>query len=161
KDQSVVRQRGYQTLFYTRGSLTQTEAEIIERRAQYRATPDEQSKWQFYWLSEEKAVVSCLTSIAELDEFGRKGRYLAHSMILHTSEIKRLDGGPFDLMHADHFFTTIEKALADGDLKTGELPEAIFDIEPIWFDRALTIADEWDDETLGRLIRLIGQARSL
>lgn len=161
KNQSVARLHGYQTLFYTQGLLTETEVEMIERRAQFHATSDERIKWQFYRLSEEKAVISCLSPIAEPDEFGRKGRYLAHSLVLYTSDLARLGGAPFDLMRTNFFYTTIEKALADGNLQASELPATTLDIEPVWLDNALAIADEWDGETLGKLVRLICQARSL
>lgn len=161
KDQSVTRLSGYQTFFYTHNSLTKAEVEVIERRAQFHAMSAEQIKWQFYMLSDEKVVVSCLSPIAEPDEFGRMGRYLAHSMILHISDLKGLDGAPFDLMRRDLFYTTIERALAAGNLQTGELPAITFDIESSWLEHAVAIASEWDGRSLANLIRVIFQARSL
>lgn len=154
------RRPGFQTLFYTRHLLTEAEAQAIERRAQYHVTRDGTRKWQFYWLSPEKAVVARLTPIAEPDEFGRKGRYLSHSLVVRADDLQRLDGAPFDLMRDDRFYTTIDAALSVGDLQTGEMPDAALDVTGDWFDQSLELVRDWPSDQLGALVRLVCQSRA-
>lgn len=154
REQSPSRRRGYQTLFYTRSRLTAADVRAIEDRAQYRVQQDEKDKWQFFWLASRQAVISHLVPVPERDEFGRKGRYLAHSLIVAVADWLSLDCTPFGLMRAATFFRTMSQALAAGDLKTGELSAATLDIGQARNERARELAGLWSPEELWKLARL-------
>src|SRR5262245_3233944 len=100
KNQVPQRRGGQQTLFYTHDQLTSADVRALEDRAQYRTAQGERIKWQFHWLPSRKAAISHFAPISEPDEFGRKGRYLIHSLIVSPSEWRLLDWSPFDLMNS-------------------------------------------------------------
>jgi hypothetical protein len=154
REQSPSRRRGYQTLFYTRNRLTAADVRAIEDRAQYRVTQGEKGKWQFFWLPTRQAVISHLVPIPEPDEFGRKGRYLAHSLIVSASDWQSLNSTPFGLMKAASFCRTMNQALALGDLKTGELSATSLDISQARDERARELARLWTPDELWNLARL-------
>jgi hypothetical protein len=153
-DQSPTLRRGYQTLFYSRDRLTTGAVRAIESRSQHRSTQGVESKWQFFSLPEGQAVISYLTGVPEPDEFGRKGRYLAHSIIIEPSDWKLIGSTPFGLMVPVHFYRTMDQALNSGDLKTGELGAASLDIARYNSDRAIALVRQWTAEELSKLVRL-------
>jgi hypothetical protein len=153
-EQSPARRRGYQTLVYTHDRLTTADIRALEDRAQYRVQQDEKDKWQFFWLPSRQAVISHLVPVPERDEFGRKGRYLAHSLIVSVSDWQLLGCNPFGLMNAANFCRTMSQALAAGNLKTGELSAAPLDISHARHERARELAALWAPEELWKLARL-------
>jgi hypothetical protein len=154
REQSPNRRRGYQTLFYTHGRLTADDVRAIEDRTQYPANQGEKDKWQYFWLSGRLAVVSHLTAVPEPDEFGRKGRYLAHSLIVSAADWHLLNNTPFALMKTQNFCQTMDQMLALGDLKTGELGPLTPDIRRAQPEAPWQLANQWAPDELWKLARL-------
>lgn len=154
KEQSPTRRRGYQTCLYTHDLLTPATIRDLEARAQHRASQGKE-KWQFYWLPGGKVVVSYLTSVPEPDEFGRKGRYMAHSIIVSADDWHLLDSNPFTLINAVGFSRTMGQALALGDLRTGEVGPARVEVNLAGRrERARLLSEQWPTDELWKLARL-------
>ncbi|HEY0171061.1 MAG TPA: hypothetical protein VGB98_08555 [Pyrinomonadaceae bacterium] len=154
-EQSPTRRRGYQTCFYTRGLLGADDARAIEERALHRASQRERGKWQFFWLPGGRAVVSHLAAVPEPDEFGRKGRYLAHSLIVSAADWRLLDSNPFALIDEAVFCRTMGRALTLGDLKTGEAAAARVEVNPaVCRERACALSGQWHADELWKLARV-------
>jgi|SRR5215213_1284559 len=154
-EQSPIRRRGYQTLFYTHGQLTPEAVRAIESRAQHRVTQGTTGKWQFYGLPQGLTVISYLAGVPEPDEFGRRGRYLAHSLLLDTANWRLTGSSPFSLMEPKYFCQTMQQVLALGNLKTGELAPAVLEVTPHQTDRAVALAQQWNPDELWKLARLV------
>lgn len=154
-EQSPIRRRGFQTLFYTRDQLTLEAVRAIETRAQYRPSQEAKGKWQFYELPQGQTVISYLVGVPEPDEFGRRDRYLAHSLIIEPANWRLIGSSPFDLMQPTRFCQTLDHALSLGNLKTGELSSASLDVVPSQSDNAVALAEQWTPAELWKLARLV------
>ena len=161
KERSPKNRRGYQTLFYTHDSLTSEDIFILEDRAQYYAGETEPIKYQFHMLQDGKAVVSQIVPLAELDEFGRKGRYLSHSLIIPSSAFQKLEYCPLSLFSPKVFVTNLDNAFNYGNSQTGNISETQVNVSDNWQDVAIKFARQWHNQDLESLIRLGWQAEKL
>lgn len=163
-EQSPTRRRGYQTLFYTREELSAQGARSIEDRIQSRFPSGQNSKWQFFSLPNEAIVLSHLVAIPEPDEFGRKGRFLAHSLVVSASDWRLLDYSPFGLMGSGSFCRTLGQALTLGNLKGGTVDPVNVQVDPRHQAAAQSRAGQWPPEELWKLTQLtchaLGMARA-
>jgi len=112
---------GFQTLFYTRSGLSEAEVSEMEGRLLYFSSKVEPVKRLFFTLSGGKGVTAQITALAEPDQFGRKGRYLAHSLIFEPDELLRFQADPFRVFRAFSFVSTVADALAQGNFQTGDI----------------------------------------
>lgn len=155
KDQSPWGRRGYQTLYYTQDGISREDLNVLEQRAQYYSSDQEPVKWQFYTLASGKAVISHIVPLAEPDEFGRKGRYLAHSFVISSGDFSALDYCPMGLFdHQNRFVSNLAQVQAQGNRETGDLPALNLVIDETWQDRALSFARAWDPGHLQCLAQL-------
>ncbi len=161
KEQSPTKRRGYQTLFYTQDGLTREEVLILEDRAQYYGEEIEPVKHQFHMLPQGKAVVSQIVPLAELDEFGRKGRYLSHSLVISPTDFQTLEYVPLDLFLHRSFITDLPTVLSQGDQRTGNIPALTLNVADNWQDVAIDAARDWAPRELEKLARLGWQASKL
>jgi hypothetical protein len=159
-EQSPKKRRGYQTLFHTRG-LPDEVIHAIEDRAQYVTVPGDPIKRQFYPLPHDLFAVSQTVALAEPDEFGRRGRYLAHTFILDHRSFRELDACPLDILTQGGFATTLDEVFRRGQLRTGEAPAVSLSIDPAWCDYALQASQAWAPDVLLTLGRLAWQAERL
>jgi hypothetical protein len=132
KEQSPGGRGGFQTLFYTQANLTQTEVEEMESRLLYfpAQTGDSPVKQLFFGLSGGKQVVARIAPIAAPDQYGRGGRYLAHSLVFTPETLPRIEAAPFALLRTFPFIDTVEKALAHGQFATGNIPAVSIPLPP-------------------------------
>jgi hypothetical protein len=151
QDQSPVGRRGLQTLFYTQSLLSKSETREIEDHAQFDSSGEVKSKWQFYCLSSRKAVISYLSLIPEPDEFGRVGRYFAHSLVLDHANWQQLGFSPFALLSDTIFCNSLEEVLKQGNLLSGECPARQIEAELDWIGWAESNSQSWSGENLGNL----------
>jgi len=159
-DQSPTRQRGYQTLFRTRG-LSDDIVRAIEDHAQYTTTPGNPLKRQFYPLPGDSVAISQSVALADLDEFGRRGRYLTHTLVLDGQTLlKQLGGCPLDVFAQFRFAANLNQVFQQGQTAS-EVPPAKLDIAPGWHIQALQAYRKWPDETLTKLGRLAWQVEEL
>jgi hypothetical protein len=152
QDQSPIRRRGLQTLFYTPSLLSESETREIEDHAQFDGVGEVKSKWQFYCLSSRKAVISYLSLIPEPDEFGRVGRYFAHSLVLDHADWQQLGFSPFALLSDTIFCNSLEEVLKQGDLLSGECPPRQTEAELDWIGWAESNSQSWSREDLDHLV---------
>lgn len=159
-EQSPTKRRGYQTLFRTR-VISDEIARAIEDRAQYTTAPGDPIKRQFYSLPGDFFAISQSVALAELDEFGRKGRYLAHTLIVERRTLDQLGGCPLDVLRQYKFSTSLAEVFAQREPNRAEVPSVRLEITPQWQTRAVESARSWKQETLIRLGRLAWQANQL
>ena len=159
--QSLTGQAGYQTLFCTRDLLAPDEIRIIERQAQLSFAGDGRAKWQSYRLSSNRHVISRLIPISEPDEFGRRGRFFAHSLIFHAANGVQIDETLFDLFHTGRFFGSLDKVLAAEAFSAGNIPVLTVEGTKEWAREARHSLRDWNGEHLNQLYMLMRDPREL
>ncbi len=159
-EQSPRRKRGYQTLYYTRG-LPEETIRAIEDRCIYTTAPGDPVKCQFYVLTDGSAAISRTVALAELDEFGRRGRYLAHTLVLDRSTFRQLDGCPLDVLEQAPFVTSLAGVLQPARAASDDLPALTLSITPRWRAAALEASRQWPPSGTVSLGRLAWQAPDL
>jgi hypothetical protein len=152
---------GYQTLYYTRGLLTQDEVGVIERFLQYGSAREGGPKWQSYRLTDRRHVISRIVPINEPDDFGRRGRYFAHSLICDVPPGPQFDDALFGLLMPQYFIASLERALTAEGMRTGDAPAVKYDVEEGSGDEARGRLRDWSGEQLNRLSVLLSDPRRL
>src|SRR5215213_528865 len=159
--QSLTGHAGYQTLFYTRDLVASDELRIIERQAQLSFAGNGQAKWQFYRLSSNRHVISRLVPIAEPDEFGRPGRFFAHSLVFDAADGVQIDETFFDLLQGAKFFVSLDQVLASNAMSDGNIPAVAIDYKKKWANEALNSLQDWSGEQLDQLYLLMRDPQQL
>ena len=150
KEQSPQGRGGFQTLFYTQSALSETEVEEMEGRLLYFASDIEPVKRVFFSLTSGKRVVAQLVPLSETDQYGRGGRYLAHSLIFSEDTFSRFSEDPFPVFRNAPFISTVKDALSQGNLQNGH-------IDPITFEatvdntQSVRLAATWNQSELKKL----------
>ncbi|MFQ6062224.1 MAG: hypothetical protein ACE5J9_03485, partial [Methanosarcinales archaeon] len=157
KEKSPRGKGGFQTLFYTKDTLTEEEVEEIERRLLYYPSEAEPIKYLFFSLNEEKFVISRIVSLPETDKFGRKGRYFAHSFIFSKEEFFNAKNNPFILfdLFRENFTNTVEEVSEIAKFKEQDIDAITIEtnqeiIEKLEIEGANS-AQNWDIEELKKL----------
>lgn len=130
KAQSPHGRGGFQTLFYTHAALSEDDVSEMEGRLLYFPSQIEPVKRLFFSLASGKGVVAQIVPLPEPDQLGRKGRYLAHSLVFTPESLALFEADPFRVFHRFHFVTTVAEALAAGNFQTGDLPAVSLDLSP-------------------------------
>ncbi len=151
--------RGFQTLFYSKGLISESESDEIEKRLGYFPSEDNPEKILFFKIG-EKFVTTQIIPLEDVDKFGRKGAYIAHSFVFLDKEFKNFNYNPFVIfdLFQDKFVKTIPDALARG--KKGEL-----DIPPVEFElntekirsleiELINLINQWNQEEIKKLVFL-------
>lgn len=128
QEQSPHGRGGFQTLFYTTSGLTEAEVQEMEGRLLYFSSTVEPVKRLFFTIGTGKVVVAQIVSIPEPDQYGRKGRYLAHSLVFALADLAHFEADPFRVFRSFSFMTTVAEALRQGDFQTGNLPAVSLDL---------------------------------
>jgi hypothetical protein len=128
KAESPHGQGGFQTLFHTTSALTDIEVEEIETRLVYFSSEADPIDHAFFTISTRKVVLAQTVPLSEPDRFGRKGRYLAHSLIFTPEAYAQLGVDPLQVFRHFPFATDVEEALARGNFQTGDVPAISVDI---------------------------------
>ena len=159
--QSLTGQAGYQTFFYTRDLLAPDELRIIERQAQLSFAGDGQAKWQSYRLSSNRHVITRIVPINEPDEFGRRGRFFAHSLVFDTADGVQVDETLFNLLQTARFFVSLDKVLASAAMSSGNIPAVAIDCTEKWAKEARNCLRDWSGEQLDQLYLLMCDPQQL
>lgn len=159
-EKSPRRRRGYQTLFYTPG-LSEAVIRAIEDRAQYSAAQGEIVKRQFYCLPQNLVAVAQIVPLEERDEFGRRGRYLAHTLVFNQQNLQKLNGCPLDILTQTRFATTLAEVYQMAHTKNQEVPSMTLSITSEWQRLADQAMQQWPTSVLGQLGQLTWQVDSL
>jgi len=109
---------GFQTLFYSKNRVSESESEDIEGRLGYTFAEENPEKLIFFQLG-EKYVTTQITPLPDVDKFGRKGAYIAHSFIFSSKDIEKIHYNPFVIFDLcqDKFVKTLADALTLGKQK--------------------------------------------
>lgn len=157
KEQSPQRRGGFQTLFYSLAGLTAAEVEEMESRLLYFPSSVEPVKRLFFSTSTGKGVVAQIVVLPEPDQAGRKGRYLAHSLVFPPETLAQLESDPFRVFQHFRFMTTLGAVMAQGNFQTGDIPAAALEL-PLQADSPLEAARAWPPAELVKLALLALQA---
>src|SRR5512138_2384794 len=128
REQSPRRRGGFQTLFYTHAGLSEADVSEMEGRLLYFPSQMEPVKRLFFTLTSGKGVVAQIVALPEPDQLGRKGRYLAHSLVFAPESLAQFEADPFRVFRRFRFITTVADALARGNFQTGDLPTVTLDL---------------------------------
>jgi hypothetical protein len=160
REQSPHDREGFQTLFYSRSGLTESEVREMEARLVYFPSDVEAVKRLFCTLSTGKIMVAQVVHLTEPDRLGRRGRYLAHSLVFEPETFKRIESDPFLVFRRFPFITTIAQALEAGDWRTSDVPPATFEVtrEPT---HGIEAAKTWPLQSLKDLALLALRAERL
>jgi hypothetical protein len=151
--------RGFQTLFYSKDRLLESDSEEIERRLGYYYSDDNPEKIVFFRLG-EKFVTSQIVPLADLDKFGRKGAYIAHSFVFSKTDFEKINNNPFVIfdLFQDKFVKTLEDAFSRGRKEDQNLPPIEFTISPedlSSFEHRMSIPIKlWNSEDIRKMVHL-------
>lgn len=109
KNESPKGKVGFQTLFCSESDLTQAESSEIEKRLTYHYDESGSRKLIFYRLAPDRIMLSHIVPLAEADRLGRKGRYLAHTLIFDAGEFTRICGNPFLIFKNFNFINSMRQ----------------------------------------------------
>ncbi len=153
KEQSPQGRGGFQTLFYTRSGLTEAEVEEMESRLLYFPSKVEPVKRLFFTTSTGKGVVAQIVFLPQPDQYGRGGRYLAHSLVFAPETLAQFEADPFRVFRRFSFITTVAEALAQGDFQSGDIPPVSLDL-PAQLRHDVEAAGHWSRAELKKLALL-------
>ncbi len=159
--QSPKGQGGYQILLSSSSLLKQDDIDLIEQRVKCGYKKQERTKWQVYRLPNYKLVITRFIPIREPDEEGRRGRYLAHSLIFNSADLQELNRGLFNILRSENFFLSLSQILEYDSIKTGQIPSVEIEIKSEWINEAMNLIKEWSGEQLNRLIMLANEAQQV
>lgn len=159
-EQSPQKRRGFQTLMRT-PTLTPDLIRSIEARALYPASSENPIKRQFYPLPGQLVAMAQSVALPEPDEFGRKGRYLTHTLVFNAASFAQLSACPLDVLAQFRFATTLADGFAQGRVGNADIPPVSVAIEPQWEAHAQQLLHTWTGEGLSQLGRLVWLAPTL
>lgn len=160
KERSPQKRGGFQTLFYTRDFLNDSEVREVEGRLLYFFSDNNPIKRSFFKISTDKVLVSQITPLDQRDSAGRKGAYLAHSLVFSPDQFLTFGADPFFIFQNFHFFGTTEEALDNGDMTTGDIPTVL--IENTGADAAAGSGiGEWAPDTYKKMAVLALNAEQM
>jgi hypothetical protein len=149
KEQSPRGRGGFQTLFYSAG-LGEAEIEEMEGRLLYFASKVEPVKRLFFPTSTGKGAVAQIVALSATDQYGRGGRYLAHSLVFSAEALAKFEADPFRVFRYFSFISNVAEALAQGDFKTGSIPMVSLDL-PAGLAGEVKVAKAWPAPELKKL----------
>ncbi|MDX1522125.1 MAG: hypothetical protein R3264_10895, partial [Anaerolineae bacterium] len=154
KEQSPKNRGGFQTLFYTQDGLTADEVSEMEGRLLYfPSKTGEPVKRVFFTTTTGKVVIAQIVVLPDPDQFGRKGRYLAHALAFNEDDLLKIEVDPFRVFRSFTFFNTVEQALAQGNFESGDFPAASVDVTRVAGQESRAAA-QWPAGELAKLALL-------
>ncbi|MCU0484855.1 MAG: hypothetical protein MUC85_01970 [Anaerolineales bacterium] len=159
-EQSPLKKRGYQTLGYT-SALTPEVVRQIEDRCLYGGSEGSPTKQQYYPLQNHFFAISQTVPLSELDEFGRKGRYLSHTLVIDQKTFSALGSCPIDVLRQYPFMTQLDSVFRQMKPGSQDLPPASYQINPEWHLLPEQNRSRWDRQVLQRASRLAWQVQRL
>jgi hypothetical protein len=112
-------------------------------------------------LPSNRHVISRLTPISEPDEFGRRGRFFAHSLIFDATNGTQIDDSIFDLLDTTKFLVSLDKVIASGAMSDGNIPAVALESKRKWIREAESSLRDWSGEQLDQLYLLMSDPQLL
>ena len=154
QEQSPKGQGGFQTLFYTTAGLTADEVSEMEGRLLYFPSKTvEPVKRIFFTTTTGKAVIAQIVVLSDPDQFGRKGRYLAHALAFALEDLAKFEADPFRVYRSFSFFTNVAEVLAQGNFETGDIGPVSVDVSA-GLAQDIQAARQWPEGELKKLALL-------
>lgn len=151
---------GFQTLFYSKDLLTESETEEIENRLGYTFSEENPEKVIFFQLG-ERFVTTQIIPLPEVDKYGRKGAYIAHSFVFSSKDIEKIHYNPFVIFDLcqDKFVKTITDALAIGNRGDMNVASLNFSFDPEKlkaFEQTMTDSlHEWNAQEIKKIVNFV------
>lgn len=156
KEVSPNNKRGYQTLFASNG-LSEELIREVESRCMFQGKNDEDLKWQYYPLESNWLVLSQSVPLQELDEFGRRGRYLTHNLVISFKFLEGLGYCGLDILIQFKFFTNLDQVFEEVKIGGGTLQKLELSVRYEWPKNAFNLMQKWKHEELEKLGRFSWQ----
>lgn len=150
---------GFQTLYYSKDLISESEVDEIERRLGYYPSEDTPEKLVFFKMG-EKYVTTRIIPLEDVDKFGRKGAYIAHSFVFSKNDFEKFNNNPFVVfdLFQDKFVKALPQALAKGKKGNLNIASEEFSIDT---DRIRKFENEiidsitgWKKEDIRKLVSL-------
>jgi len=151
--QSARRQAGFQTICLSKDLIAAAEVRILESQVQS-TLAEKKPKWQSYRLSPRRHVICRVLPIDAPDDFGRHGRFFAHSLVFDVADAE-FDDFIFSLTDEKYFFNSLEALLASEAAKSGYLGTQQVRANTLWVNHANRLAETWSGVELDRLFVLM------
>ena len=121
--------RGFQTLFYSKEFLSESESDEIEGRLGYYSSEENPEKLIFFTIG-EKVVTTQIVPLEGLDKFGRTGTYIAHSFVFLKKDFEKFNNNPFVIfdLNPEKFVKTLQEALTKGKKEEMNIPLVEFTV---------------------------------
>lgn len=151
---------GFQTLFYSKDLLSESETEEIEERLGYTFSEENPGKVIFFQLG-ERFVTTQIIPLPDVDKYGRKGAYIAHSFIFSSKDIEKIHYNPFIIfdLFQDKFVKTLADALAlgkRGDLNVAPLKFSLEAEEINAFEQTMVESvHEWNMQEIKKIVNFV------
>jgi hypothetical protein len=148
---------GFQTLFYSKEHLSLSEADEIERRLGYYPSEDNPEKLIFFRMG-EKFVTTRIIPLEDIDKFGRKGAYIAHSFVFSASDFSKINNNPFIIfeLFENQFVKTLPEALSRGKKGDTNIPPLELPINPdqisIIESEMIDLIKPWKTDEIRKLV---------
>ena len=156
KEVSPNNKRGYQTLFASKG-LSEELIREIESRCIFQGKNDEDRKWQYYPLGNKWVVLSQSVPLQELDEFGRRGRYLTHNLLVSFDFLEGLGYCGLDILNQFAYLTNLDQVFEEAKYGGGTLQKLELSVRYEWPKNAFNLMQKWHHEELEKLGRFTWQ----
>lgn len=104
---------GFQTVCYTKKEtsdfgVSADEIRAIESRLFFVPSGDDSRKYIYFTTETGRVAVAQITTIPGADRFGRKGRYIAHCLVVHQADfLRQCDNNPFRMFRSFGFCTEL------------------------------------------------------
>jgi len=160
KDRSPTNNGGFQTLFYTKSILSPSESDEIESRMGYYFSAENPEKFLFFEIG-SKFITTRILPLPDVDKFGRKGLFIAHSFVFKREDIEKIGNNPFAVFNhfKDLFVHTTAEALSKGVCTGQDIHPIKIALDPLKIENTDTpipdILKQWNPVEIKNLISLV------
>lgn len=156
RDQSPRQVSGFQTLGVTRDQINDRDVRAIEQRARYSVTSSALVKYMYYQLPSGSVAVGHICAIPDLDEHGRGNNFLMHTLVIPPKLWQDLASGPFGVLAATPFATSLREILEESGSRAGDLaPLSVTISDEMWDHIVMAESIVWSEQFFLDLTRVI------
>lgn len=121
KVKEEIKKYGFQFICYTKDHITESDLKEIEALFyyEYDQTGNNQIKYLYYRLKSKKYIIGKVVPVNDVDDYGRKGLYFAHAIIIDDDEFKKVGYNPFIIFDCFEFKSSLN-GVEDIKIKCGD-----------------------------------------
>lgn len=158
ENHSPLKRRGFQTVFFTKEMLSQTDIDNIEAQIWYIADLQSPPADVFYRIEGGKLVLSHITPTSEVDKFGRTGGFIIHGLVIDEEYFNSTNIHPWTIFSHFSFISNWEDALKQGDISTGNISPIKIHTNDYDESSFLKEFENWNSEELNKIALFALQA---